>query len=276
MKNAQPSLSAIVPSRWRSCLSGKSMEKLQEIHLRLGRPPLLQYANGTQTLSGIVTQEDLTFCINLASRYSPWNAATMASGFLTAPGGHRLGICGEATPSGFRTVTSVCIRISRDLHGISDSIPLGGDILILGPPGSGKTTLLRDLIRRISRSDLGTVAVVDERCELFPLSEGAYAYDPGPNTDVLLGRRKGEGIDMVLRAMGPNWIAMDEITAEADCVALSQAAWCGVRLLATAHAGSVKDFLSRSVYAPLVRTRIFKTAIVLHPDKSYHAERITL
>lgn len=42
MKNAQPSLSAIVPSRWRSCLSGKSMEKLQEIHLRLGRPPLLQ------------------------------------------------------------------------------------------------------------------------------------------------------------------------------------------------------------------------------------------
>ncbi len=276
MKNAQSSLSAILPSRWRSCLNENSSSKLQEIHLRLGMPPVAQYSDGTKQLSGTVTQEDLTFCINLASRYSPWNAATMSSGFLTAPGGHRLGICGEATASGFRTVTSICIRISRDLNGIADKIPLGGDLLILGPPGSGKTTLLRDLVRRISRAQLGTIAVVDERCELFPLSGETYAYDPGPNTDVLLGRRKEEGIDMVLRSMGPNWIAMDEITAESDCIALSQAAWCGVKLLATAHAGSVKDFLSRSVYTPLVQTHIFKTAIVLHSDKSYHAERISL
>ena len=81
---------------------------------------------------------------------------------------------------------------------------------------------------------------------------------------------------MVLRAMGPAWIAVDEITDPGDCLALSQAAWCGVHLLATAHAGSVEDFCHRPVYAPLVQAGIFRRAIVLHPDKSYHAERIPL
>ena len=276
MKNVQSDLRAIVPAQWRSSLDDNTMQSVQEIHLRLGMPPVLRCAEGNRTLPGTVRTEDLSFCVNMACRYSPWNAATLASGFLTAPGGHRIGLCGEATSAGIRSPTSVCIRVSRDLPGISREIPLDGDLLILGPPGSGKTTLLRDLIRRLSRTGSETVAVVDERCELFPMSGGSFCYDPGPNTDVLLCRGKEEGIDMVLRTMGPAWIATDEITAEQDCVALSRAAWCGVRLIATAHAGSVREFLSRSVYEPLVHTGIFHRAAVLHPDQSCHMERICL
>ena len=147
-------------------------------------------------------------------------------------------------------------------------------MLILGPPGSGKTTLLRDLIRRISRMNRGSIAVVDERSEIFPMANGTFRFDPGPDTDVLLGRRKRDGINQVLRAMGPRWIAVDEITAEEDCEALSRAAWCGVGLIATAHAGSVREFRARSVYAPLMCSGLFRSAVVLHPDRSYHTERM--
>ena len=150
MKNVQQELSAVMPVRWRRDL-GENGDPIREIRLRLGMPPLLCRQSGVHRLSGLVTEEDLRFCLNLGSRYSPWNAATLSSGFLTAPGGHRIGICGEASPGGFKRVTSVCIRVSREIPGISDGIELGDNLLILGPPGSGKTTLLRDLIRRISR-----------------------------------------------------------------------------------------------------------------------------
>ena len=275
MKSKQESLLSILPPALRRELNGSVLDCTQEIHLRLGRPPMVQTSRGRRLLPGTVSQEDLRSCVNLASRYSPWNSTTAAWGYLTAPGGHRIGLCGETAASGIRTLTSLCIRVSRELPGLADQIPLGGNLLILGPPGWGKTTLLRDLVRRISRTTETTVAVVDERCEIFPLAEGKPAYDSGPNTDVLLGKSKAEGISMVLRSMGPEWIAVDEITDRADCEALAQAAWCGVGLLATAHAGSVEDFRTRRVYAPLSEAGIFQTAVVLHPDKSYHAERMT-
>lgn len=272
MKPIRQSILSILPPLWRQQFPEKLLEDAEEIRLRLGRPVTLRMPGGWETLSLTAGEEELRFVLNLASRYSPWNASTAAEGYLTAPGGHRIGICGDATQTGFRSVTSLCIRVARDLPGIASRIPLGEDLLIVGAPGSGKTTLLRDLCRRISQRE--PVAVVDERCELFPMWEGKPAWDCGPNTDVLLGKPKGIGIDMVLRSMGPRWIAVDEITRESDCEALGKATWCGVHLLATAHAASVQELTARSVYRPLLAQGLFRTSIVLHPDKSYHAERI--
>ena len=170
--------------------------------------------------------------------------------------------------TGIREVTSLCIRVAKDFHGISEGIPIGGSILILGAPGWGKTTLLRDLIRRISQTG-HHISVVDERQELFP----AAIFDHGPGTDILSGCPKGEGIDTVLRTMGPEWIAVDEITEETDCNALLRAGWCGVRLLATAHAATYRDYLSRPVYRPLVESRLFDSVIILRPDKTWRIER---
>ena len=81
---------------------------------------------------------------------------------------------------------------------------------------------------------------------------------------------------MALRTLGPSYIAMDEITSESDCAALIRAGWCGVRLLATAHASDINDLFSRSVYRPLVNTGLFQTAVVLKPDKSWKLERMKL
>ena len=79
---------------------------------------------------------------------------------------------------------------------------------------------------------------------------------------------------MVLRTMGPDCIAVDEITAEAR--ALLRAANCGVRLLATAHGTSAADFRRRSVYRPLAESGVFQTLLILRQDKSFRAERAAL
>ena len=92
--------------------------------------------------------------------------------------------------------------------------------------------------------------------------------------DVLMGAPKSRGVEMVLRTMGPKWIAVDEITAEEDARALVQAQGCGVRLLATAHAGSLEEFRLRPVYKSLLNNHIFSYILILRPDKSYRAERI--
>ena len=74
--------------------------------------------------------------------------------------------------------------------------------------------------------------------------------------------------------MGPDTIAIDEITAYEDCQALLQAGWCGVSLLATAHAGSREDLLRRPVYRPIIESGLFDTLLVLSGDKTWHAERL--
>lgn len=273
-------LIGILPEWMRSDVDRLGKLSLQELRLRVGKPPELVLGGGSDWLSRPVSGEDLSFCVNAASRYSPWTTGSAASGYITAPGGHRIGLCGEVTTagrevSGIKNLSSVCIRVARDYPGIAgDLADCADSLLILGPPGSGKTTLLRDLIRRISGQGPGCIAVVDERGELFPSSGEKSCFDTGLRTDVQTGCAKAQGIDMVLRTMGPAAIAVDEITAEEDCEALLRAGWCGVRLLASAHATGITDLRSRPVYRKLWDCGLFSTAVVLRKDKSWKLERM--
>lgn len=250
-------------------------EELQEVRLRLRQVPELIFQRNSLWLDRIATCDDLNYIINTASRYSPWSAATLGSGYLTAAGGHRIGVCGEAvikdgSMTGVRQIHSLCIRVARDYSGICAGLSkLDGSILLLGPPGSGKTTLLRDLARTIAGKE--TVGVVDERGELFP--EGIRR---GRRMDVLTGCGKAQGIQILLRTMGPSCIAVDEITSEQDCEALIRAGWCGVRLLATAHAASMADLTERPVYRPLVSCKLFDHILVLGRDKSWREEKVAI
>ena len=165
--------------------------------------------------------------------------------------------------TGVRNITSVCIRVARDFPGIAGEIgQLDSSILIFGAPGWGKTTLLRDLIRQ--RSDMGCqTAVVDERRELFPMGDCFFS---GKCTDILTGCPKREGISTVLRTMGPDCIAVDEITAEEDCNAL----------LATAHGTGIREIRNRRIYRELLDGRLFDYVVVMNRDKSWKAERMVL
>ena len=247
---------------------------LQELRLRMQAPPELLFPEESRWLERPVSREDLNYTINAASRYSPWTAQTAAQGYLTAAGGHRIGLCGEAVVqqgvvTGMKNISSLCIRIARDFPGIAASASkLPGSLLILGPPGWGKTTLLRDLIRQLENTE--KIGVVDERGELFP--EG---IPRGNRVDILSGCSKQDGIPMLLRTMGPTCIAVDEITTAEDTGALLQAANCGVRLLATAHGSSVSDLRLRKIYRPLLENAVFAAVLVLKKDKSFTTERMT-
>lgn len=248
-------------------------EELEEIRLRRGSAPELVLGRGSRWLEGTVSQEDLNFCVNTASRYSPWSASTVSQGYITAPGGHRLGLCGEAVVKDghlaeIRSICSLCIRVARDFPGLAKRVRFQGQaLLILGAPGWGKTTLLRDLARLTAQEQ--TVVVVDERQELFP-----PGFPAGKRMDILYGCPKREGIETVLRTMGPDCVVVDEITAAEDCQALLHASGCGVRLIATAHAAGMTDFRRRDVYAPLRESHLFDTFLILNRDKSFHMEEI--
>lgn len=269
----------VLPLWLREGVNNARPEGLQEIRLRVGMMPDLVFQDKHIRMQRAVAKEDLEFCINTASRYSPWASQTVSKGFLTVSGGHRIGICGTvAMQNGrslsIRDVSSLCIRVSRQLQGIGkEAAAIPGNILILGRPGSGKTTLLRDIIR--CKSNRGsTVCVVDERQELFPCVGGTSCFECGQNTDILSGCPKAEGIEMAIRVMNPHLIAVDEVTAKQDCDALINAGWCGISLLATAHASSVKDYFERPIYKPLVESRLFDTLLILQMDKSWRAERV--
>lgn len=261
---------SVLPQWIRQDVDRLGKNELQELRLRINAPPELVLEKGSRWISAKVGEQDLAFVVNAASRYSPWAAETAASGYVTAPGGHRIGMCGEAvchhrTVTGIRKLDSLCIRVARDYPGISDGLPRDGSVLILGAPGWGKTTLLRDLARAIAEYE--TVAVVDERGELFPAG-----YTRGKRMDVLTGAPKTEGIDALLRTMGPAFIAVDEITAKSDCEALMRVHGCGVKLLASAHASSGADLRSREIYRTLVDQGVFDHIVILNRDKRWRLE----
>ena len=272
----------LLPVWMREGVDKQGRDTLQELRLRLNMPPEMITSKGILYLERCVSSEDLHFCVNIASRYSPWAASTTSQGYITAPGGHRIGLCGNAvttsgTISGIHALRSLCLRVARDFPGIAeDAACYNGSILIIGKPGSGKTTLLRDLIRQRSNRASGSIAVVDEREEIFPHAHNQICFPVGRHTDILSGCRKTQGIEAVLRNMGPDTIAVDEITAAEDCQALLHAGWCGVSLLATAHAGSRQDLYNRPVYHPIIESDLFNTLLVMGADKSWHAERMKI
>jgi len=268
----------LLPPWLRQPVDELGKEDLEELRLRLNSPPELVKKKQSVWLTRAVSRDDLNFCLNTATRYSPWTSGSITKGFVTAAGGHRIGLCGECVYDAgmlknITELTSICIRVAREFSGISGDVYKKTDsILIIGSPGSGKTTFLRDLICRISNHHFGSVVALDERRELFPCSSGNFFFERGRRTDVLSGCHKQAALEMAIRTMGPSVIAVDEITNMEDCKYLSYAAWCGVRLIATAHATSKKDLYDRRIFQPILDSKIFQTLITVHPNKSWMEE----
>lgn len=276
-------------------LPEECLASLEEVRLRVNRP-LFVHSGGNELpvarTGGLATQLEAAYCVTPEDCQAALNRLTRSSlyaleeelrqGYLTLPGGHRVGLVGRAVLDGgrvrtLRDITGFNLRFTREVRGAADTVLprlLGrqGQILstlILSPPQAGKTTLLRDLCRQVSegRTNLGLpgrkVAVVDERSELAGCLGGIPQVAVGPRTDVLDACPKAEGIPLVLRALSPEVIVTDELGRPEDVAAVREAVRCGVSLLTSAHAGDLAEAGQRPVLAPLLAEGCFARAVIL-------------
>ena len=276
----------LLPPRWQRLarqLPDHQKARAEELRLRAGQPMTVLLPEGEVWPSGAqpvprVAQADLEQLCDMVTGYSRYAVSdTMAQGYLTAPGGFRVGLCGTAVvrqgeSRNLRDLSSVCIRIGREQEGLSGEVLpqlWDGDrfcaAVILSPPG--KTTLLRDMIRALSDGSpehaARRVAVVDERGEIAGVHRGVPQLAVGCHTDVLDGCPKALGIPMLLRSANPQIIAVDEITVREDLAAISAAANCGVTLLATIHAADAAELKRKPLFAQLLRLRVFEKAVTI-------------
>jgi len=105
------------------------------------------------------------------------------------------------------------------------------------------------------------MTLIDERGEVAVAYRSEPQMDVGAHTDVLTSCPKAIGIPMALRAMNPQVIALDEITAQEDLRAVSMATGCGVALLATIHACDIAELEQKPLYQALLQSRVFQKYI---------------
>lgn len=270
-----------LPERlWRAIYSlGDDEKKLcEEFRIRVGQKFTANVGGTSKILTDlgqeiIITKQDVQELLASATESSVHTYANnIASGFVPLDGGHRLGVCGEAiindgTIRGFRDFYSCNLRIAHEICGISKPLlpylfenKRFLNTLVISPPGAGKTTLLRDIIFNVSQQGQ-TISLIDERYEIAACHNCVQTYNVGQNTDIISGCPKSEGIEIMLRAMAPQIVAIDEITTLTDCQSIIKASYCGCAFLATAHAFGKEELCGREVYRELLSQNLFERII---------------
>ncbi len=194
-------------------------------------------------------------------------AEELRNGFVSMKNGHRAGVCGRFQSGHFREISSVNIRIAREINGAAETLydKASGGILIAGKPGSGKTTVLRDLVRHLSDSGK-RISLIDTRGEIAAAHGGKPTLDVGVNTDVISGGDKAKGVEIALRTLFPQYIAFDEIGTSNELETVSESFFSGTGIITTAHAGDISELINRGVTRRLCELGAVAN-IALLPDR---------
>ncbi|KEO82534.1 stage III sporulation protein AA [Tumebacillus flagellatus] len=293
-------IAPVLPQRLRQAvlsLPDDIRRQIEEVRIRLGRPLQIYYGGreGFVTLAGslssraedghLIDDDDIAQTLNLMTHSSLYALEEeLRRGYLTIPGGHRVGLAGRALLDGagqlrgLKEITTFNLRIARDVrhaaekirHLLIDSTAYRlYNTLLISPPQCGKTTLLRDLARHLSCGTLHPklppqkVGIVDERSEVAASWRGVPQHDLGPRTDVLDGCPKAEGMQMMIRSMSPHVLVTDEIGRPEDGAALLEAIHAGVHVVTTAHGFGMHEVRNRPVLRQLFEQGAFHRYIVL-------------
>lgn len=232
----------------------ESPEQVAEIRLRSGRNAVItDIQGGMHTYTQTFSQREIADIFSEICGYSVYShQEEIPQGYVTMPGGHRVGISGTAVYKDgkidfIKDISGLNIRIAHEVKGCAEKlyrrIKSGNfpSLLIAGKPLSGKTTLLRDLARLLSAEH--RVCVIDSRNEISGSFHGTPGFDLGTNTDVLSGFEKADGIMLALRTLSPEVIICDEIGDDGGV--FRSCGWCGVKVIASAHGSSERELRMR-------------------------------
>ena len=264
-------------------------ECIEEIRMRRGRRCSLVVSGKNVMLDTVMTQSDIQAVLEGVCQGSLYAFSdTINQGYIALPEGVRVGVCGRAGCEGERVIgvyeiSSLSVRIPHRNRPVGDEVcqllerfDRVNGVLIYSPPGIGKTTLLRGVAAKLAsgnwraegesremiqkKSPLRTV-VVDTRGELgFDVDGESLCLD------VLSGYPRRRGIEIATRALNAEVIVCDEIGDYEEAMSLVASHNCGVPLVASAHAGSVDQLLSRTGLRLLHEARIFGAYVGIERD----------
>lgn len=268
---------------------------IQEIRVRANMPLIVNANGSTYFIDNnsrlecslrnsifIVSKYDVEDSFKKLCEYSIYShQEEIKNGFITAKGGHRVGICGTAVYDGdsmnsLRDITSLNIRIARQIRCtkkelISEIVNSSNGVLIVGAPSCGKTTLLRDIARSLSTGehvDMKKVSVIDERGEISGTCRGIRQNDVG-FSDVLNGYSKGKGILQAIRVLSPEFIICDELGGVEDIKSVEEGLNAGVKIIASIHASSIDELIHRKQAKMLLQTGAFEKIILMEQSPKF-------
>ena len=262
----------VLPTAFREYLSFVNMEGVEEIRLRVKRNAILYFGpdKGELVTDYIIEQRDLQEALEYITGFSMYAYEDdMREGFITIKGGHRVGIAGKIIREDgciktISNISSINIRVSHQVFGCADRLmnhlikeDKVMNTLIISPPGAGKTTLLRDVLRQLSDTYMQRVSIVDERSEIASCYKGIPQNNVGVRTDVYDCCPKTEGMMLMIRAMAPQVVAVDEVGSVSDMKAIQEAMACGCKVVATMHGDTIEDVLAKEFMDECIANKLF-------------------
>ena len=273
-----------LPTQLAKLILEHNIQKLEEIRIRANKPVILKLGQVEIVLSyTITTNEIIGILQNICNNSIYTYQNQICNGFITLPGGNRVGIAGnvvikDGQVSNISYIYSLNFRISHQINGASDNIlkyvldtenNTIFNTLIVSPPGAGKTTIIRDLAKRISNgiNEINfrglDVSIIDERGEIAAMTKGITFNDVGIRTDVLDNVPKTIGIRMAVRSMAPKVIIADEIGNKDDVNIINYAICSGVKCIFTAHGSNMEDLLKNNEINKIINLQLFSKIIFL-------------